>query len=163
MNGGPGLRAGGPVPGGPPGLLFRRLYGGGYDLHTVNGVHAAVPKGNPRLRGRHLKRGRLADQRARQQAGCLVTGGIRLSPPPADYAGAGLPEIVSVRFGDEELRRVQALAVIFETRPNAVIREACSFFLPHTLGTSGYHQAAGACRRRASAVAGLSEQDQQAR
>ena len=91
-----------------------------------------------------------------------MTGGIRLVPP-AGRAGGGLLEIVSVRFGDEELRRVQALAVIFETRPNAVIREACSFFLSHTVGTPGYHQAAGACRRRVSEVAGLSEQDQQAR
>ena len=162
MNGGAGLRAGGPVPDGLPGLLFCRLYGGGYDLHTVNGVHVAVPKGNPRLRGRDLKRGRLADQRARQREGCPVTSGIRLSPP-AGHAGGGLLEIVSVRFGDEELRRVQALAVIFETTPNAVIREAFSFFLSHTAGTPGYHQAAGACRRRASEVAGLPEQDQQAR
>ncbi len=75
----------------------------------------------------------------------------------------GLPEIVSVRSGDEELRRVQALAVIFETRPNAVIREACGFFLSHAVGTPCYHQAAGACRRRASEVAGMPEQDQQAR
>ena len=40
--------------------------------------------------------------------------------------GAGLPEIVSARSGDEELRR---LAVIFATTPNAVIREACGFYL----------------------------------
>ncbi len=45
MNGRAGLRAGGPVPGGLPGLLFRRLYGSDYDLHTVNGVHVAVPRG----------------------------------------------------------------------------------------------------------------------
>ena len=77
-------------------------------------------------------------------------------------AGGGLPEIVSVRPGDEELRRVQALTVIFATTPNAVIREACGFFLSHTVGAPGYHQAAGACRRRASEVAGI-RQDQQAR
>ncbi len=93
MNGRAGPGAGGPVPGGLPGLLFRRLYGRGYDLHTVNGVHVAVPKGNPHLRGRHLKRGRLTDQRACQRRGrCPVTGeppgGIRLltaalpEPPP---------------------------------------------------------------------------------
>jgi len=73
VNGGAWLPADGPVPGGLPALLFRRLYGG-YDLHTVNGVHVAVPKGNPRFRGRHLKRGRLADQRARQREGGPVTG-----------------------------------------------------------------------------------------
>ena len=148
MNGGAGPGAGGPVPGGLPGLLFRRLYGGGYDLHSVGGVHVAVPKGNPRLRGRHLKRGRLADQRARQREGCPVTGGIRLSPP-AGCAGAGLPEIVSVRPGDEELRRIQALTVIFATTPNAVIREACGFFLSHVADAPGCHQAAD--RRRAPA------------
>jgi hypothetical protein len=88
-----------------------------------------------------------------------VTGGIRLSPP-AGRTGGGLPEIVSVRFGDEEPSRVQALAVIFATTPNAVIREACGFFLSHAAGAVGCHQAAGACRRGASEVAGLCEQEQ---
>jgi len=95
-----------------------------------------------------------------------VTGGIRLSPP-AGRAGGGLPEIVSVRPGDEELRRIQALTVIFATTPNAVIREACGFFLSHAAGATGCHQAAGAChqaagacRRGASEVAGLYEQEQ---
>ena len=60
-----------------------------------------------------------------------MTGGARLSPPPDGYAGAGLLHVVSVRFGDEELRRVRALAVIFATTPDAVIREACSLFLSH--------------------------------
>jgi len=77
--------------------------------------------------------------------------------------GTGLLEIVSVQFGDEERRRVQALAVIFETTPNAVIREACRFLLSQLAGTPGCHQAAGACRRRTSEVAGIPEQDQQAR
>jgi len=76
--------------------------------------------------------------------------------------GTGLLEIVSVQFGDEERRRVQALAVIFETTPNAVIREACGFFLSHAAGTPGYYQAAGVCRRRVGEVAGIPEQDQQA-
>ena len=64
-----------------------------------------------------------------------MTGGIRLSPP-AGRAGGGLPEIVSVRPGDEELRRIQALTVIFATTPNAVIREACGFFLSHAAGAA---------------------------
>ncbi len=72
---------------------------------------------------------------------------------------AGLVEIVSVEFGDEELRRIQALAVIFETTPNVVIRDACSFYLSHIIGTPGYHQAVEAGRRRA----GVPEHDQQAR
>ncbi len=78
-----------------------------------------------------------------------MTGGIRVSPP-AGRAGGGLPEIVSVRPGDEELRRIQALTVIFATTPHAVIREACSLFLSHEVGTPGYHQAVQACRRRTS-------------
>jgi len=57
--------------------------------------------------------------------------------------GAGLPAIVTVRSGDEELHRVRALAVIYETTPNAVIREACGFFLSHAIGTSRYRQVAG--------------------
>jgi len=77
--------------------------------------------------------------------------------------GAGLVEIVSVAFGDEELRRVQALAVIFETTPNVVIRDACSFYLSYIVGTPGYHQAVEACRRGTGEVAGVLEQDQQAR
>ena len=59
-----------------------------------------------------------------------MTGGIRLSPP-AGRAGGGLPEIVSVRPGHEELRGIQALNVIFATTPSGVIRQACGFFLSH--------------------------------
>jgi hypothetical protein len=79
-----------------------------------------------------------------------VTGGARLSPPPDGYAGAGLLHVVSVRFGDEGLRRVRALAVIFATTPDTVIREACSLFLSYEVSTPGYHQAFEACRRRTS-------------
>lgn len=71
-----------------------------------------------------------------------MTGGTRLSPP-AGRAGGGLPEIVSVRPGDEELRQIQALTVIFATTPNAVIREACGFFLSHAAGAAGCHQPPG--------------------
>ena len=91
-----------------------------------------------------------------------MTGGIRLSPP-AGRAGAGLPEIVSGRPGDEELQQIQALTVIFATMPNAVIREACGFFLSHAADAAGCHQTAGACRRGASEAVGLCEQEQQAR
>ena len=96
-----------------------------------------------------------------------MTGGIRLSSPPAGHAGGGCRRSVSVRSGDEELRRVRALTVIFATTPNAVIREARSFFfffflllLSHAAGAASCHQAAGACRRGASEVAGLYEQEQ---
>ncbi len=54
MTGGTGPRAGVPVPGGLPGLLFRRLYGHDYDLHTVHGVHVAVPKGTAVFAGATL-------------------------------------------------------------------------------------------------------------
>jgi len=77
--------------------------------------------------------------------------------------GAGLVEIVSVAFGDEELRRIQALAVIFETTPNVVIRDACSFYLSYIVGTPGYHQAVEAGRRRTGEAAGVPDQDRQAR
>ena len=44
---------------------------------------------------------------------------------------------VSVRFSTEELRRVRALAVIYDTTPSAVIREACRFYLSRQAGTPG--------------------------
>ena len=79
-----------------------------------------------------------------------MTGGARLSPSPDGYAGAGLLHVVSIRFGDEELRRVRALAVIFATTPTVVIREACSLFLSHEVGTPGYYQAVETRRQRIS-------------
>jgi hypothetical protein len=75
-------------------------------------------------------------------------------------AQATLAEVVSVRFGEEELRRVGALAVIFETTPSAVIREACGFCLSHQVGTPGYLQAVEAWRQHAGEVAGVLGQDQ---
>jgi len=68
--------------------------------------------------------------------------------------GAGLSAIVTVRSGDEELRRVRALAVIYETTPNAVIREACGFFLSHAIGMPRYRQAAGAGQDQQRPVSG---------
>ncbi len=82
----------------------------------------------------------------------------RGSPAPADRSEAKLQEIVSVRFSDEELRRIQAYAVIFETTPNAVIREACSFFLSHKVGSADYHEALEAYHRRTSEVVDVLEQ-----
>ena len=76
----------------------------------------------------------------------------RGSPPPATRGEAKLQEIVSVRFTDEELRRIQAFAVIFETTPNAVIRDACSFFLSQKVGTPEYDKALDAYHRRTSEV-----------
>jgi hypothetical protein len=87
-----------------------------------------------------------------------VNGG----PPTADRAQATLTEVVSVRFSEEELRRVQALAVILETTQNAVIRNACSFYLCHQVGTPAYRQAIEAYQRRAGEVAAVLEQDRQA-
>jgi hypothetical protein len=82
----------------------------------------------------------------------------RGSPPPADRGEAKLQEIVSVRFTDEELRRIQAFAVIFESTPNAVIREACSFFLSSKVGTPDYHRALEDYHRRTSEVVDVLEQ-----
>jgi hypothetical protein len=81
----------------------------------------------------------------------------RGSPPSTDRAEGKLQEIVSVRFSDEELRRIQAFAVIFETTPNAVIREACSFFLSHKVGSADYQQALEAYHRRTSEVVDVLE------
>jgi hypothetical protein len=88
---------------------------------------------------------------------------VRGSASPADRGEGKLQEIVSVRFSDEELRRIQAFAVIFETTPNAVIREACSFFLSHKVGTPDYHQALEAYHRRTSEVVDVLEQINSAR
>jgi hypothetical protein len=82
----------------------------------------------------------------------------RGSPPAADRGDAKLQEVVSVRFSEEELRRIQAFAVIFETTPNAVIREACSFFLSQRVGTPDYHEALEAYHRRTSEVVDVLEQ-----
>jgi glutamate/tyrosine decarboxylase-like PLP-dependent enzyme len=82
----------------------------------------------------------------------------RGSPAPAERSEAKLQEIVSVRFTDEELRRIQAFAVIFETTPNAVIREACSFFLSQKVGSADYHEALAAYHRRTSEVVDVLEQ-----
>lgn len=82
----------------------------------------------------------------------------RGSAPPADRGEAKLQEIVSVRFTDEELRRIQAYAVIFDTTPNAVIRDACSFFLAQKVGTDEYHEALADYRRRTSEVVDVLEQ-----
>jgi hypothetical protein len=87
----------------------------------------------------------------------------RGSPPAADRSEAKLQEIVSVRFSDEELRRIQAYAVIFETTPNAVIREACSFFLTQKVGTPDYSKALEAYHRRTSEVVDVLEQINTAR
>ena len=87
----------------------------------------------------------------------------RGSPPAADRGEAKLQEIVSVRFSDEELRRIQAFAVIFETTPNAVIREACSFFLSQKVGTPDYSKAIEAYQRRTSEVVDVLEQINTAR
>lgn len=80
------------------------------------------------------------------------------SAPPAERGEAKLQEIVSVRFTDEELRRIQAYAVIFETTPNAVIRDACSFFLSSKVGTDEYREALEAYHRRTSEVVNVLEQ-----
>ena len=82
----------------------------------------------------------------------------RGSAPPADRGEAKLQEIVSVRFTDEELRRIQAFAVIFESTPNAVIRDACSFYLSQKVGTAEYREALAAYHRRTNEVVDVLEQ-----
>src|SRR5260370_13857786 len=81
----------------------------------------------------------------------------RGSPPSTERTEGKLQEIVSVRFSDEELRRIQAFAVIFETTPNAVIREACNFFLSQKVGSADYKQALEAYHRRTAEVVDVLE------
>ena len=87
----------------------------------------------------------------------------RGSPPAADRSEAKLQEIVSVRFSDQELRRIQAFAVIFNMTPNAVIREAWSFFFSHKVGTPDYEEALEAYHRRTTEVVDVLEQINSAR
>jgi hypothetical protein len=82
----------------------------------------------------------------------------RGSPKPADGMEAKLQEVVSVRFTDDELKRIQAYAVIFGTTPNAVIREACRFFLSQKVGAPDYHKALEAYRVRTNEVVDVLEQ-----
>lgn len=72
--------------------------------------------------------------------------------------GGQLQQAVSVRFTEDELRRVQAYSVIIGISPNAVIREACEYFLAHKVGTKEYEEALAAYRKRSEEqVAALEE------
>jgi hypothetical protein len=72
--------------------------------------------------------------------------------------GGRLQQAVSVRFTEDELRRIQAYSVIFGISPNAVIREACEYFLTHKVGTKEYDEALTAYRKRSEEqVAALEE------
>ena len=68
--------------------------------------------------------------------------------PQARVEGGRLQQAVSVRFSEEELRRIQAYGVVFDVSPNAVIRQACEYFLAHKVGTEEYHDAVTAYRKR---------------
>jgi hypothetical protein len=68
--------------------------------------------------------------------------------PPARIEGGRLQQAVSVRFTEDELRRVQAYAVVFGISPNAVIRQACEYFLAHKVGTKEYEEALTSYRNR---------------
>jgi len=46
------------------------------------------------------------------------------------------------------VRRIQAYAVVFGISPNAVIREACEFFLTQMVRTKDYEKALEAYRKR---------------
>jgi hypothetical protein len=61
--------------------------------------------------------------------------------PQLRVEGGRLQQAVSVRFTEDELRRIQAYGVVFGISPNAVIREACQYFLAHQVGTKEYEKA----------------------
>jgi hypothetical protein len=63
----------------------------------------------------------------------------------AGVAWNALDEVVSVRFGEEDLRRIRALAVIYDRTPSAVIREACGFYLSQQAGVPEEPAGSGAC------------------
>lgn len=68
---------------------------------------------------------------------------------PQARVGAGrLQQAVSVRFTEDELRRIQAYGVVFGISPNAVIRQACEYFLAHRVGTKEYEEALTSYRNR---------------
>ncbi len=60
---------------------------------------------------------------------------------------------VSAGFTEAELRRIEAYAVLLGTSPDAVIREACAYFLGSRIGSKEY-EAALADRRREHAGPG---------
>ncbi len=60
---------------------------------------------------------------------------------------------VSAGFTEAELRRIEAYAVLLGTSPDAVIREACAYFLSSRIGSKEY-EAALADRRREHAGPG---------
>ena len=68
--------------------------------------------------------------------------------PQARVEGGRLQQAVSVRFTEDELRRIQAYGVVFGISPNAVIRQACEYFLAHRVGTKEYDEAVTAYRKR---------------
>jgi hypothetical protein len=82
----------------------------------------------------------------------------RATAPQGRPEGGRLQQAVSVRFTEDELRRIQAYGVIFGVSPNAVIREACEYFLAHKVGTKEYEEALTAYRKRSEEqVAALEE------
>lgn len=68
--------------------------------------------------------------------------------PQARVEAGRLQQAVSVRFTEDELRRIQAYGVVFGISPNAVIRQACEYFLAHRVGTKEYEEALTSYRNR---------------
>lgn len=78
--------------------------------------------------------------------------------PQARVEGGRLQQAVSVRFTEDELRRIQAYGIVFGISPNAVIRQACQYFLTHKVGTPEYEEALTAYRRRSEEQVAALEQ-----
>jgi hypothetical protein len=74
--------------------------------------------------------------------------GEQAAAPQPRVEGARLQQAVSVRFTEDELRRIQAYGVVFGISPNAVIRQACEYFLAHRVGTKEYEEALKSYRNR---------------
>jgi hypothetical protein len=85
-------------------------------------------------------------------------GGRRSASPATNPERGRLQQAVSVRFMEDELRRIQAYAVVLGTSPNAIIREACDYFLYDKVRSKEYEEALAAYRRRSEEqVAALEE------
>lgn len=71
----------------------------------------------------------------------MPRGAGALVDPTSEPAGRAGEKVLSVRFSDRDLRRLQAYATIHQTSPNAVVREAVIDYLLRQVDTDEHRQA----------------------
>jgi hypothetical protein len=69
-------------------------------------------------------------------------------PPKQDDASDSRRNIVSVRFSQTELDRIQAAGLILELSPNEIIRRASEAYLNQLLDSKEYEEALTAYRKK---------------